>query len=55
MAVTEPVFSSLGALSCFAYHREMLTEALRQIGENRYTIKLTEAEAGVIRGYGVVC
>ena len=32
-----------------------LLEAVRQIGENRYAVKLTEAEAGVIRGYGVVC
>ena len=31
-----------------------LTEALRQIGENRYAVKLTEADAGTIRRYGVV-
>ena len=31
-----------------------LTEALRQIATNRYAVKLTEAEAGTVRGYAVV-
>ena len=32
-----------------------LAEALRQISVNRYAVKLTEARAGTIRGYAVVC
>lgn len=32
-----------------------LDEALLQIARNRYVTRLTEAEAGTIRGYGVVC